>query len=262
MKEELCKAFCARLHVERVPSGWAIQTPYKLPDGDPVMFFIITVSDGVQRLEDNGATVAMLEASGVSLEKKGARFQAFQELLVQHGASYDDDAGVICTVDMPTQDIPDTAVNFTALMLRVHDLAMLSVERVSQSWRDDALRDIHEKFDATAKVEEQVLVSPKVGSIAPDVVIRPVSGPPVAIFLGTTQAKGLTALVLKMEMEKYQEQNYPVVLIIERAKDNPIAEGTLALAQSRLNGVHTYRGAEFDMVEALTRYVQPNETLQ
>ena len=141
-------------------------------------------------------------------------------------------------------------------MLRVQDLALLTVERVKQSWRDDAIRDLHARFDSVAKVEEGAVVSPRVSSIPADIVIR-VSGdaPPVAVILGTSNAKGLMALVLKMELEKYQGQDYPVLLLVERAKDNPLAEGTYALAQSRLNGVHTYRGAEIDAMAAISRFV-------
>lgn len=262
MKELLCQAFCARLHVERVPAGWSVATPYQLPDGDPVMFFIVTVDDATARLEDDGATVALLEAAGVSLDKKGARYQAFQELLQQHHAAYDDDEGVIRTAPLPTSDIAAASVKFTALMLRVHDLALLTVERVKQSWRDDALQDIHKRFDPVATVEEGAVVTPGVGSMPADVVIRVPDAPPVAVILGTSNAKGLQALVLKMELEKYQGRDVAVILLVERAKDNPLAEGTYALAQSRLNGVHTYRGAELDAMSAISRFVPNHPTVQ
>jgi len=253
MKEQLCQAFCAQLHVESVIAGWSVQTPYRLPDGDPVMFFIVTVAHEMARLEDDGATVGLLEASGVSLDKKGARHEAFQALLGQHNASFDEEAGLIVSQTMPIGEIAAAAVNFTALMLRVHDLAMLSVERVRQSWRDDAMRDIHTHFDPIGTVEENTPVSKRVASIPADAVIRLPDRPAIAVIMATSQAKGLQALVLKMELEKYQGQNTPVILLVERSKQNPLAEGTYALAQSRLDGVHTYRGAEEDAMMAIAR---------
>ncbi|PXA95556.1 hypothetical protein DMC47_19280 [Nostoc sp. 3335mG] len=254
MKEELCQAFCAQLHVEKLLSGWAVRTPYRLPDGDPVMFFIMTQGDNA-RLEDDGATVGLLEAAGVSLDKRGARYQAFSALLDQHGATYDEAEGVIRTDPLPLADVAAASVSFTALMLRVHDLALLTVERVRQSWQDDAMRDLHSRFDPIARVEENVPVHPHVGALPADAVIRLPNEPPIAIIMGTTNAKGLQALVLKMELEKYQGQDIPVILLVERAKDNPLAEGTYALAQSRLNGVHTYRGAEAEAISAISRLV-------
>ena len=262
MKEQLCQAFCAQLHVERVLVGWSVQTPYRLPDGDPVMFFIVDDPGGAAHLEDDGATVGLLEAGNVSLDKRGARYAAFADLLAQHSASYDEKDGVIRTEEMPLEQIAAAAVKFTALMLRVHDLALLTVERVKQSWRDDAVRDLHAKFDGVATVEENVPVSSKTSGIEADIVIRAPERPPVAVILATSNAKGLTALVLKMELAKYQHQDTPVILIVERSKDNPLSEGTYALAQSRLDGVHTYRGTELEAMSAISRFVPGPETLQ
>ncbi len=261
MKEALCKAFCSSLHVDHVPAGWAVQTPYRLPDGDPVVFFVVTLNDGMARLEDDGATLALLEASGVSLDKKGSRWRTFSDLLEQHQASYDEDAGVIVSPVLAMDEVPAAAINFTALMLRVHDLALLTVERVRESWRDDALADLHANFDGVAEVQESAIVSAR-GALTADVVIRPKGAPPVAVILATSQAKGLHALVLKMELEKYQGDTTPVILLVERAKDNPLAESTYALAQSRLNGVHTYRGAEPEAMAAIRRYIPAETTLQ
>ncbi|WP_271299604.1 DUF1828 domain-containing protein [Sphingomonas sp. CV7422] len=255
MKDQLCKAFCARLHVERVPAGWAVQTPYKLPDGDPIMFFIVGETDAAVHLEDSGATIALLEASGVSLDAKGSRFVAFTELLSQHGASYDDHLGVIRSSSMRLNEAPEASVAFTALMLRVHDLALLSTDRVKQSWKDDALHDIHVRFDDIAEIEENAPVTSKVSTIPVDAVIRVPNKPPVAVIIGTSNTKGLQALVLKMELEKYQGQDIPVLLLVERAKANPLSEGTQALAMSRLDGVQAYRGAETEALDAISRYV-------
>jgi hypothetical protein len=263
VKSQLCEAFCADLRVERVPVGWLVATPFKQPDGSAVVFFIVTVENDVSRLEDDGAQVALLEMAGVSLDKGGARHDAFMQLLSQHDATYDSDDGVICSANLPNSEIPKAAIKFMALMMRVHDLALLTVERVKQSWRDDAVADLHRSFDGIAKVEENALVGDKLGGVPADVVIRAFAGnPPVAVILGTSNAKGLQALVLKMEMEKYQHQDYPVVLLVERAKDNPLAESTYALSQSRLNGVHTYRNAEVESMQAIGRLLQPHGTVQ
>jgi hypothetical protein len=219
------------------------------------MFFVINEAGGATHLEDSGATIALLEGSGVSLDQKGARHAAFVELLEQHRAFYDDDAGVIRSASMALDQAAEASVAFTALMLRIHDLALLTSERVKQSWKDDALRDIHTRFDHLATVEENAPVTPRVGAIPADAVIRVPEKPPVAIILGTTNAKGLQALVLKMELEKYQGQDIPVVLLVERAKANPLSEGTQALAMSRLNGVQAYRGAETEALDAISRFV-------
>lgn len=262
MKEALCAAFCAELNVERVPAGWAVSTPFRQPDGDPIMFFVMTVNGETARIEDDGAQYAMIEAAGVSLDKKGTRFQAFTEMVEQHGAHYDSDEGVICTDDLHVADVPRAAIQFMGLMLRIHDLAMLTPERVRKTWQEDAMRDIHEAFEGKATVEDNAPVSPKLRSFPADAVIRYPDEPPLAVFMATTDNKGLQALVLKMELERYQDVRCTVVLMVERAKDNPLREPTYALAQSRLEGVLTYRGAESEAMAALQRWATHSETMQ
>lgn len=257
MKEQLCQAFCAELNVERVPAGWAVSTPFRQPDGDPIMFFVVTVDSTTARLEDDGAQVALLETSGVSLDKRGQRYLAFTDLMQQHKAHYDDDLGVIRSDDLPVGEIPAAAVRFMALMLRLHDLALLSKERVRKTWQDDALRDIHSAFDARATVQDNAPVSPGLASFPADAVIRVEGVPPLAVFMATADAKGLIALVLKMELERYQSERCTVVLLVERAKENPLREATYALAQSRLDQVLTYRGAEPEAMSALAKWTIP-----
>lgn len=240
-----------------MPLGWAVSTPFTQPDGDPVMFFVVTVSPGVARLEDDGAQVAMLEAAGVPLGKKGARFDAFSEMLVQHRATYDDDAGMIRTEDMSDEHVPAAAIGFMALMLRIHDLVLLTTERVKRTWREDAMRDIHATFDGKATVEDNAPVSPKLSSFTADAVIRADGISPVAVFLATTDPKGLQALVLKMELEKYQDVKCTVVLMVERAKENALREATYALALNRLDAAFPYRGAEAEAMASIGKIVQP-----
>lgn len=262
MKEELCRAFCAQLHIEELLNGWAVVTPYSHPDGDPVMFFIMKVENGKVRLEDDGAQIALLEAEGVSLDVSKSRGQALDSLLTQYGAWRDVDAGLIHSDEMEPSDAPSSALQFMALMLRVQDLALLKPERVRKTWQEDALRDIHAAFDGTAKVEDSAPVSPKFSGFPADAVIRANGAPPLAVFMATNDAKGLQALVLKMELERYQSVPCNVVLMVERAKENPLREPTYAHAQSRLDGVLTYRGAEQEAMTALSRWIPEGTSLQ
>ena len=84
IKDQLCRAFCGGLAVEQVRAGWAITTPFKMPDGDPVRFYLMGGEGGSVRLEDDGAQVGMLEAEGVILKKGSSRREAFDDLLLGH----------------------------------------------------------------------------------------------------------------------------------------------------------------------------------
>lgn len=255
MKDKLCHAFCAQLHVEELLSGWAVATPYTHPDGDPVMFFIMKKPGGMVRLEDDGAQLALLESEGINLDIRKSRGQALDAMLEQYGAWRDMETGLIYFDEMDLADAPSAALQFMALMLRIHDLALLKPERVRKTWQEDALRDIHSAFEGVATVEDDAPVSPKLAGFPADAVIWAKNAPPLAVFMATNDAKGLQALVLKMELERYQSVPCNVVLMVERAKENPLREPTYAHAQARLDGVLTYRGAEQEAMQRLSRWV-------
>ena len=63
MKEDLCRAFCDEIAKE-IPVGLAVSTPFRRSDGDAVSFYVIQNSTvpGLARLEDDGQTIAYLEA--------------------------------------------------------------------------------------------------------------------------------------------------------------------------------------------------------
>ena len=154
-------------------------------------------------------------------------------------------------------------MKFLALMLRIQDFALLNVERVRNAWHEDVIRGIHLAYDGKARVEEGMPVSAKFRNWPADVVITADGIDPTAIFMATSNSKGLQALVLKMELEKYQKIKCNVVLIVERPTKNELSEPTYALAQSRLDKVLSYVGAEEVAISAVGKLAQiEHHTLQ
>ena len=251
MQSALCDAFCGNLHVDKVMAGWLVTTPFTMPDGDPVRFYIMDSVSGMVWLEDDGTQVGMLEAEGVILEKGSSRREDFDFTMASYGASYDDQTGLICSERMPRDQVAIAAVKFMSLMMRIQDFALLSVERVRNAWFEDVVRKIHQAYDNVAKIEENAPVSSEFSNWPADVVIRKEGTDPTAIFFATSNSKGLQALVLKMELEKYQQVPCRVILIVERPTTKTISEPTYALSQSRLDRVLSYVGAEGDMVNAI-----------
>jgi hypothetical protein len=254
MKEILCRAFCDSLQVHRVPSGYAITTSYTYEDGDPIILYAVTRRDKFYQLEDAGVQIALLEGSGITISD-GTRGEAFTSLLNEYGLEFDKQAMVVRTPEIPEADVGAAALKLLAFLLRLQDFMLLTPERVRQTWQEDALESLHLKFDGVAKVDEHTTVLPEVAAIPADAVINfHTGGAPLAVFLATTDTKGLQALVLKMELEKYQEKPAHVVLLVERATKNPLREPTYALAQARLDDVLTYRGVEAETMMKLASY--------
>jgi Domain of unknown function DUF1828 len=262
MKDMLCQAFCAALEVKKVPAGYAVQTPYENGDGDPLLLYYIRDATGQNwRIEDDGTQIPLLEASGVDLSGK-ARGEALDFLLGEYGARFDKDERVIHTSFLPEEDLGPISIRFVALLLRLQDLALLSPHVVRSTFREDVIAAIKEKFAGIATVDESVPVSDDLAAYHADCVISMSHTPPLAVYLGVTEERALQALVLKMELEKYRGRNSRVVLILEKAKDNPLRESTYALAQARLDDVLSFRGVETDAMQALQRDFLNNRFVQ
>ena len=249
MREMVCKAFCDAIEVRSVPAGYAIKAPYTGPDGDPIILYAVPVGQS-WRIEDDGTQVAYLEACGVDLDRH-SRGDAFKHLLKEYGALYDPETQVLTSASINKEQIGDTAVAFTALLLRLQDIALLSTPHVRNAFREDAISAIHRRFDPIASVQTGAASDLDLQSQHADVVLRSSQNPPLAVFLGTTEERALHALVSKMEAESYKKVKFRVALLIERAKSNPVREGTYALAQSRLDGVLSFRGSENDAMDRL-----------
>jgi hypothetical protein len=262
MKDMLCQAFCAALRMRSVPGGHVVETPYANSDGDPLLlYFIREGTASTWRIEDDGTQVPLLEASGVDIRGQ-SRGEALDFLLREYGASFDEDARTIKTPFMSEVELGAASVKFVALLLRLQDLALLSPHVVRNTFREDALAAIRAKFDGIASIDENVPIAAELPAYLSDVRISAPGVPPIAVYIATTEERALQALVLKMEMEKYRQIVSRVILLIERAKTNPLRESTYALAQARLDDVLSFRGVEADAMQRLAVDFRGSEMLQ
>jgi Domain of unknown function DUF1828 len=258
MKDLLCRAFCESLDIRNVPAGYVVRTPYDNSDGDPLLVYF--VREGRKwRIEDDGTQVPLLEAYGVDLGGR-ARGDALSALLSEYEAKFDPERRTLSTNSYSESDIGNVALRFVALLLRIQDLALLSPQIVRSTFRDDALVALHDNFDKFANVEESVALSPELLGQEADMIVRAPNAPPMAIYLATSEEKALQALISKMEAEKYRGIDGKVVLMVERAKVNPVKETTLSLAMARLDSVVSFREAKQDTMQRLSRLVGLTET--
>lgn len=131
IREALCEAFCAEVAVTPVPVGYAVRTPHLKSDGDYAAFYLRKgTTEGEFRIEDDGSTVAHLEAAGFDLDRD-SRFEAFVELLTEHNVSYDDKEVLLTTSYMNMERLPKAAISFSYLMARVKDLELLVGSKTS-----------------------------------------------------------------------------------------------------------------------------------
>jgi hypothetical protein len=189
MREELgrdlCRAFCNEISVKEVPAGLAVSTPFRRSDGDAVSFYVVhdTVLPGLARIEDDWETMPYLEACGVDFETQ-TRMKAFEALLAEHRVEYDEVEATIHTQNMREEEIPQAALRFVALLLRLSDFLLLREEHVESTFKEDAAKRIKERIGDRAKIAEGALVSDTLTEIEPDMVIRAENRDPVAARRG------------------------------------------------------------------------------
>ena len=137
-KRTLCEAFCGELEVTDVPAGLAVRTGFQMKSGDAIGFYIVRAAfDRSQyRVEDSGLIVPELESCGVDLDR-GTRADAFKRLLAEHEAEYDVDTFEIRSQWVSEADLPEVALRFISLLLRIQDLELLTPGQVESAFRED-----------------------------------------------------------------------------------------------------------------------------
>jgi Domain of unknown function DUF1828 len=141
VKDILCKAFCDNLIVRDVPAGTAVGTPFTTSDGDRVGFYIVP-DGGLWRIEDDGLTMPLLEASGLDF-RTGTRSAALGELLAEYGVQLDEETQAFFIAAIAEEKIAAIAMRFIAFSLRVRDFLLMTEARIIGSFRDDVAR-LHE----------------------------------------------------------------------------------------------------------------------
>jgi hypothetical protein len=252
MKQNLCKAFCDELAVRDVPAGLAVSTPFTLSSGEPLGFYIVgpDVTDRY-RIEDDGTTMPLIEAAGVDLETQ-TRADAVAVMLQEYGAVYDYDRGELSTLPLPEDEVPQRALRFVALLLRLQDLLLLKPERVASTFREDATKAIKEVMGDRAVVYEEQALAPGV-DIPADLLILAPNRPPVAVFLAMSEQRVLEAVLAQMEATYETKSDTAVVALVE--KDSSVSRKVRQRAVNRLAAMPIFDGEERIAVQRIEQEV-------
>lgn len=252
MKEELCRAFCDEITVRDVPVGFVVSTAFRKSDGDAVTFYAVNhpKAKNLARLEDDGQTISFLEAAGVDFDTQ-TRARAFEFVLREAGAEYDDSEVLIHTAYMAKEEIPRVAFRFVSLLLRLQDFLLLSQEHVASTFREDAIKMIRGRIGGRAEVSEQTAVSRNLAEVTPDLVIRAPDRVPVAVFFGQSAPRVYDAIILQMAALYEARQPLSVVALLEA--ENSVSREMRQRASNRLAAVPIYSGDEVAAIMRIER---------
>lgn len=253
-KDELCRAFCNEISIKNVPAGLVVSTAFRRSDGDAVSFYIVQdkMLPGLARLEDDGETIPYLQACGVDFDTQ-TRMRAFQALLAEYNAEFDEAESIIHTPNMRHDEIPGAALRFVALLLRLADFLLLREEHVESTFKEDAAKRIKEKIGDRARVSENELVSSQLTEIAPDLIIRAEKRDPVAVFLAQSPPRVYDAIILQMAALYEAKESLSVIALLET--ESSISRDMQKRAANRLSAVTFWKGDETASVQRIEREV-------
>ena len=254
MKAALCKAFCDELDVRPVGAGLVVSTPFEGANGERLGFYIIRDGDDptLFHLEDDGATIPLLEADGIDFGTD-TRQAALTELLTEYRASYDVDLTTLVSASVSDEQVPAAALRFAAMLLRLRDFALLSPERVQNTFREDAARLIKAQIGSRAAVRENEAVSEDLADFPADLVIRATNRDPVAVFLGVSEQRISEAIMLQMAATYEARTPVQVIGVLER--ETALSGRGRQRAANRLAALTYFRGDEAATVQRIEREV-------
>lgn len=211
LAKSLRSELCAPLNVSAVPIGFHIETGFRLPDGDPLDFYIVRADEGHFRFEDDGTTIPDAVARGFDL-KSPAREGTLRHMLEQEGAHYDTDL-VVRTDPVSERDLGPAGLRFISALIRTRDLFVLSRENVAASFADDVMRKIEANLPSNLVAE----ASPANEPGAPDILLRrrPSGHKAARVYAAGGDLRLMDALV---EHQACQASDSPVVAVVDRRK--------------------------------------------
>ena len=242
MKDAICKAFCDDILVRQVPAGLAVSAAFVGADGDRLGFYILGPDNqGQYRVEDDGMVVPVLEASGADFTSD-TRQTAFNSLLAEYAATFSEEERTISINGLSEDEIPEMALAFSALLLRVQDMMLMTYERVASTFKEEVSARIYEMMKGQANVESDTPIHPElIESPQADLVIRAKGRDPVAVFIVLSDKHLLESMLLATDAAYHFNVPCSVVSLIE--SDSSVSRKTLKLAMSRVSPMF-YRGQE------------------
>ena len=251
--EALCKAFCADVNIYSVPMGLAVRTPFTRPDGDFLSFYVRKyLPTGEFRLEDDGATIAFLEAQGVDLDTESRR-ELFTGLLSEYHAQYDEKEVLIHSDRLREEELAPKSLVFVEMMLRIYDLLFLTSKRVTRSFKDDLGKLISETFMKGHIIEQDAFFSESTKDYIADYIIRDTNGKSLAVFAGNSDLKALEAILFSREMRERKITNINAMIVLETPKPQAIKNRTLSRVQNSGLILGTYENEHEALADKMER---------
>ncbi len=257
LKREMCSAFCGGISINKVTAGYAVSTLFTDNNGDRLSFYIVQNEDGF-RIEDDGSYLSHLVARDISIDK-GNRAEALDQTLAAGNAFWDRDTYEIKSQPFAETSLPENMIKFTASLIQVRSLELLTKERIRSTFREEALTAIVRSFGTNVAVNENEPVDSDLSEFPSDAVIRPVqpseNSKTAAVYFVSNSEKLADALLLQQELMLMNRSDVAVVALIEDAEMSQISRRKFQRAQNRSVIMPIFRGDEKASMQMIGRQI-------
>jgi len=254
LQEKICEALCGGFSVRSVPIGFAIASPFDWFTGDKMIFYARTRGSQI-RFEDSGSTVFDLEGAGVDFSSP-TRVESLKEICAESRVTFDEDECLFTSEWVDGKQIGLEAVRFMSFMVRVQDMLLTIRARVNNTFRDDLIAAVKERFGNEARVETSEAPVDELSYYVVDIVIRHKSGKIAAIFPATSEEKALESVLFAKELELQHIDNVIPFLVFEKADGGTkIRSNTRSKALNSELKLASWDGGKMDVMEKIAKSV-------
>jgi hypothetical protein len=254
LAKQICDALCKGFTVRQVPIGFAIASPFDWFTGDKMIFYART-RGALVRFEDSGATLFELEGAGVDLSST-TRMESLRELCAEAGVTWDEEEAQFFTDYVRPEGVGLAAIRFMSFMVRIQDMLLTVRQRVSNTFRDDLIAAVQQRFAPDGEVAINEAPVAELSYYVVDIVVRHKSGKLAAIFPATSEEKVLSATLFAKELELRHIDNVVPFLVFEQAGSSKISRDTQAKAMNSELELGTWDGGRADVLEKINRHVR------
>lgn len=214
IKQQLCNSFCRQIGFKEYKNGAIISLPIYDNDGDAYSIYLNETTGGWS-LSDGASTIMRLSyENDIDTLLKGSRLDLLNAYVAEAGAEYDDGELIL---NIPADQLITGLFEFTKLMNRISDIALLKFHRASSTFKEQLKESL---FDILSKdsIHENYIV-PSLPNAEDYIIDYKIDAEiPLFIFAANNKDSVRLSIITMQYLEKYNIDFNSIVILEDMAK--------------------------------------------
>ncbi len=252
IQEDICEALCGGFEVRPLKIGYAIRSPFTWFTGDALSIYA-RVDSGRVRIEDDAASYAELVGAGVDFSTD-TRLGILSGLMDDYDVEFDDVAMRFQTRWVSGTEVGKASARFLAFMHRLQDLVFTTRDRVANTFRDDLVVALANRFGGEAEIGIDEPVANDLCDYVVDILVKHKNGRRIAIFAGISEQRALEAVLLSKELELKGDHNVVPFLIYQETNTKRVSKKTQSRAFNSELELAAWDGATVEVLDKVVKH--------